>query len=95
MSSDRPIDRPVTEEDTDGCYGTDHGCARQPGNLVHCDVRQRPTLPASLSGTWRLTSTRLIRDGEKGERGGMEAGGGEEGDYIPIATRSPPEGFLH
>ena len=31
---------------------------------------------------------RLIRDGEKGE-GGMEVGG--EGDYIPIATLSPPE----
>ena len=30
---------------------------------------------------------RLIRDGEKGE-GGMEVG--EEGDYIPIATLSPP-----
>ena len=29
---------------------------------------------------------RLIRDGEKG---GMEGGG--EGDYIPIATPSPPE----
>ena len=38
-----------------------------------------------------LTSTetiRLIRDGEKGE-GGMEVG--EEGDYIPITTPSPPE----
>ena len=34
---------------------------------------------------------RLIRDGEKGggEEGGMEVGG--EGDYIPIATPSPPE----
>ena len=31
---------------------------------------------------------RLIRDGEKGRRG-MEVG--EEGDYIPIATLSPPE----
>ena len=30
---------------------------------------------------------RLIRDGEKG--GGY--GGGGEGDYIPIATLSPPE----
>ena len=30
----------------------------------------------------------LIRDVEKGE-GGMEVG--EEGDYIPIATLSPPE----
>ena len=28
------------------------------------------------------------RDGEKGE-GGMEVG--EEGDYVPIATLSPPE----
>ena len=33
---------------------------------------------------------RLIRDGEKGGRG--YGGGGEgEGDYIPIATLSPPE----
>ena len=28
-------------------------------------------------------------DGEKGGRGSMEVG--EEGDYIPIATLSPPE----
>ena len=32
---------------------------------------------------------RLIRDEEKGEEGGMEVGG--DGDYIPIATLSPPE----
>ena len=32
-------------------------------------------------------------DGEKGGGGGMEVG--EEGDYIPIATLSPPERFLH
>ena len=35
---------------------------------------------------------RFIRDGEKGGGGGegfMEVG--EEGDYIPIATLSPPE----
>ena len=32
---------------------------------------------------------RLVRDGEKGRgKGGMEVGG--EGDYIPIATLSPP-----
>ena len=31
-------------------------------------------------------TTRLIRDGRKG---GMEVG--DEGDYIPIATLSPPE----
>ena len=31
---------------------------------------------------------RRIRDGEKGE-GGTAVGG--EGDYIPIATLSPPE----
>ena len=31
---------------------------------------------------------RLIRDGEKGE-GCMEVG--QEGDYIPTATLSPPE----
>ena len=30
---------------------------------------------------------RLIRDGEKGR--GMEVGA--EGDYIPVATLSPPE----
>ena len=34
-------------------------------------------------------TTRLIRDKEKGGEGGMEVG--EEGDYIPIATLSPPE----
>ena len=37
---------------------------------------------------------RLIRDGEKGGGGGgMEVG--EEGDYIPVATLSPPESLLH
>ena len=39
-----------------------------------------------------LTSTetiRLIRDGEKGGGRGMEVRG--EGNYIPIATLSPPE----
>ena len=42
--------------------------------------------------TWCLTSTetaRLIRDGEMGRGGVVEVG--EEGDYIPIATLSPPE----
>ena len=34
-------------------------------------------------------TTRLIRDGEKGGKG--YGGGGGEGDYIPIATLSPPE----
>ena len=35
-------------------------------------------------------TTRLIRDGEKREREeGIEVG--EEGDYIPFATLSPPE----
>ena len=36
-----------------------------------------------------------IRDGEKGvgREGGMEVGG--EGDYIPIATLSPPERLLY
>ena len=33
---------------------------------------------------------RLIRDGEKGGGYGGVGGGGE-GDYIPIATLSPPE----
>ena len=37
-----------------------------------------------------------IRDGEKVGEGGVEVGEGgvevgEEGDYIPIATLSPPE----
>ena len=44
--------------------------------------------------TWRLTSTetvRLIRDREKEGEGGMEVGEEGEGDYIPIATLSPPE----
>ena len=31
---------------------------------------------------------RLIMDGEKEREGGMEVG--EEGDFIPIATLSPP-----
>ena len=36
---------------------------------------------------------RLIRDAEKGVGGGGGSGGGMEvgGDYIPIATLSPPE----
>ena len=34
---------------------------------------------------------RLIRDGEKGG----DLGVGEEGDYMPIATLSPPESLLH
>ena len=46
-----------------------------------------------VTKTWCLTSTgtvRLIRDGEKGGgEGGTEVGG--EGEYIPIATLSPPE----
>ena len=46
----------------------------------------------SSKSTWCLRSTktiRLIRDGEKEGGRGME--GGEEGDYIPVATLSPPE----
>ena len=46
--------------------------------------------------TWCLTSSetiRLIRDGEKGGKGVCRWG--EEGDYIPIATLSPPELLLH
>ena len=35
-------------------------------------------------------TTRLIRDGEKGEVGGGSMEVGKEGD-IPIATLSPPE----
>ena len=37
-----------------------------------------------------ITETmRFIRDGENRGKGGMEVGG--EGDYIPIATLSPPQ----
>ena len=40
--------------------------------------------------TTSTETIRLIRDGEKGGGGrGMEVGG--KGDYIPIATLSPPE----
>ena len=45
-----------------------------------------------INFAWYLTFTetlRLIRDGEKWGEGGMEVVG--EGDYIPIATLSPPE----
>ena len=58
----------------------------RPAMLISCNWRVR------LSKHWGLTSTetvRLIRDGEKGGGGVMEEGG--EGDYIPIATLSPPE----
>ena len=34
---------------------------------------------------------RLIRDGEKGGGRVWRGGGGEEGDYTPIAILSPPE----
>ena len=34
-------------------------------------------------------TTRFIRDGENGVKGVVEVG--EEGEYIPIATVSPPE----
>ena len=43
-----------------------------------------------------MTSTetiRLIRDGGQGEEGGVEVG--EEGEYKPIATLSPPEWLLY
>ena len=46
-----------------------------------------------VSTMLNVHTIRLIRDGEKcvcvwGGGGGMEVGG--EGDYIPIATLSPP-----
>ena len=47
-----------------------------------------------VSKAWRLTSTetvRLIRDGEKVPGGGAGTEVVGEGDYIPIATLSPPE----
>ena len=47
--------------------------------------------PGTLTRVKVNTSTetiRLIRDGKKGE-GGVEVG--EGGEYIPVATLSPPE----
>ena len=41
--------------------------------------------------TWCLTSTETIRLIMDGEKGVWRLGGGGEGDYIPIATLSPPE----
>ena len=32
---------------------------------------------------------------QDGEKGGGVWGGGGEGDYVPIATLSPPEWLLH
>ena len=54
------------------------------------------TREAVSKQTWCLTSTetmRLIRDREKAGGGGKGARrwGKREGDYIPIATLSPPE----
>ena len=46
-----------------------------------------------VKSAWCLTPTetvRLIRDGEKVGGESMERGG-EEGDYIPLATLSPPK----
>ena len=51
--------------------------------MVSVDVKQHFIIILTSTET-----TRLIRDGEKGE-GGMKVG--EEGDYIPIATLSLPE----
>ena len=59
-----------------------HNCERQSHKTVSTDHKH---------GSVLLTSTETIRfisDEEKRE-GGMEVG--EEGDYIPIATLSPPE----
>ena len=56
------------------------------------NTERRTDRRGKMFKTWRLTSTetiRLIRDGEKGE--GVWRWGPEEGDYIPIATLSPPE----
>ena len=36
-----------------------------------------------------VETIKFIRDAEKGGGGSMQVGGG--GDYIPIATLSPPE----
>ena len=41
--------------------------------------------------TWCLTSTETIWLIMNGEKGGRGYGDGEEGDYIPNTTLSPPE----
>ena len=48
--------------------------------------------PTENSKQTSTETTRLIRDGEKRGGGGVETG--EEGDYIPITTLSPPETLL-
>ena len=54
------------------------------GGRAESGLRGRPSLqPVSKPGAYGLLGT-----GRRGERG-MEVGG--EGDYIPIATLSPPE----
>ena len=58
---------------------------------MNCDSATLHQVPV-LSKLWCLTSTetiRLIRDGENVGEGGMEVG--EVGEYISIATLSPPE----
>ena len=69
---------------------------RKTGLIVHTETHRQAKSNVTKNGmpklkVWCLTSTettRLIRDGEKGVTG---YGGGGEGDYIPIATLSPPE----
>ena len=58
----------------------------------------KPISTTVSKSTWCLTSTetmKLIRDGEKKERGCGEGGGWGEGDYMPVATLSPPERLLN
>ena len=50
-----------------------------------CDKKGFSSVQCCFTSTETI---RLIRDGEKGGRG-MEVW--EEGDYIPVATLSPPE----
>ena len=82
QETDTLVECCFTATETVGLLGT----GAQDG---HLDFHTVPELSKRHSKkTWCLTSTetvRFIRDGEKG----MEMEG--EGDYIPIATLSPPE----
>ena len=64
-------------------------CLAVPSGCLHIAWGQGKTEKIELARTETIyVYVRLIRDGRKGEWG-MEVG--EEGDYIPIATLSPPE----
>ena len=55
----------------------------------------KDTIFVHKHGASSTETTRLIRDGEKGGKQGEGGEGdtevGGEGDYIPVATLSPPE----